>query len=317
MQKEFLFFDWVVVDDCNLRCEYCVNKGEYSHRKHEPLLYLPGQELEIAKKIVEISAFVKNMVVTFTGGEPLIAKYLSEVIALLKAKSNIKLVLITNFRHIDTIAERIADLDVLLVSLHIAYRSDTEIEQCIETVNALKHKVSIRLSQVNRHLRSIEREKLAEIGSRTGLEIEYQPFIPPWTESGKIKNAKKIRDTTFVPSFGKRCALGYFYYIILPDGRFYYGLWCNPENRRTGNILATVQENRHLFFSEGMEKCQTSSCGCNYNTFYYDEYLKACKQLGYSDDEIFGSNSFLTKEQKPKRYLPEKLRQIFSEWSRS
>jgi hypothetical protein len=56
-------------------------------------------------------------------------------------------------------------------------------------------------------------------------------------------------------------------------------------------MLAPLAENLDAFSAKEMEKCQTSSCACNYNTFYYDEYKIECKKLGYKKEEIFGRHN--------------------------
>ena len=286
--KELFYFEWVIFDNCNFKCSYCVNKGEFSHKEAGQLLYVPGRELDIARKIVELSAYAKKVDVNLTGGEPLLSKHLQEVVSILKSAPNIKIHLITNFLLINRIMDSIDDFDSVLLSLHIHHRHDKDTKQLIGSINQAKKKVPLILSQVDYNLSHEDKQALSEIESGTGLAINYQAFIPPWTEDGKVSEAKKISDATFVSSLGKRCILGYFNYFLLPDGTFYYGLWCNKHSKKKGNFLAPIDENKDFFFPKEIEKCKASSCGCNYNTYCYDEYLAECKKLGYPKSERFG-----------------------------
>ena len=285
--KEILIFEWVVVDNCNLKCDYCVNKGEFSHKDGEKLLYVSGREVDIAQKIVDLSSLAYTVVVNLTGGEPLLASRIKEVISILKTGKNIRINLISNFALIDRILDNLKDLNSILVSLHIHYRSEENIERLIAAINKAKQKTKISISQVDYNLSDAERKMLSHISSSTGQSISMQPFIPPWTDKGKVNNDREISDATFISSLGKRCSLGYFYYLLLPDGTFYYGLWCNKNSRKTGNFLASsVKE--EVFSATEMKKCPDSSCGCNYNLSFYEEYAAECRKLGCSQKEIFG-----------------------------
>lgn len=115
----------------------------------------------------------------------------------------------------------------------------------------------------------------------------YQTFIPIHEDSNKNKDeAKIISDRHFVSTLGKRCCLGYSHFFIKPDGKFYYDLWCNERTRKVGDFLSLSPNTFDKFILDNMRKCPESSCGCNYNIFHNDEYLSACKRLGYSKKEV-------------------------------
>jgi len=289
--KELLFFEWVIFDNCNLQCPYCVNKGEFSHKESGKMSYVPGREVDIAYKIVELSHLAKKVVVNLTGGEPLLASHIKEVILILKTAHNIRINLISNFSLVDKIAENLTELDSILVSLHIKHRSKTDIEHITNSINYAKLKAPLSLSQVDYNLNEDDKRALLKISLETGLKIGFQPFISRWTEKGKTGKSQKINDKTFVSSLGKRCSLGYFSFLLLPDGTFYHGLWCNKNSQKMGNFLAPLAENQQAFFPVEMGKCQASSCSCNYNTFYYDEYKAECRKLGYPQEGIFGRHN--------------------------
>jgi len=292
-KKDLLFFDWAVIDDCNLNCSYCVNKGEYSQKEQGKISYLPGREIDIARKIVEISQFAKKVIVALSGGEPLLARNIVEVIEILSTAPNIETRLITNLILIDRIMSHVPKLSQIVVSLHIKYRNDADIEFLISRINKLKNNTKLSLAQVDYGLSISDRKKLCEIERKTGKQIFFQAYIPPWTLTGKISKEKEaVAARSFIKSLGKRCGLGYFYYIILADASFYYGLWCNSRYDKTrlkiGNFLDDFSVNEDKFFPKGMEKCPYAYCGCNYNTIYeYGTYRSACSRLGYKQEDIF------------------------------
>src|ERR1043165_2783015 len=97
-KRELFLFEWVVVDNCNLYCDYCVNKGEFSHKSNQSILYKPGKEKEIAQKISDLSCLADKVVVNLTGGEPLLARYIEDVLKILSATGNVYIHLITNLK---------------------------------------------------------------------------------------------------------------------------------------------------------------------------------------------------------------------------
>lgn len=291
MQKrELFFFEWVLVDNCNLGCSYCVNKGEYSQKPKNEMTYVPGREVDIARKIVELAGSADRVVVNLTGGDPLISDYFTEVLTVLASVGNISVNLITNLKRIGKYADDILRTYPSMSiggSLHVHFRSDQEVDSLITFLNGYKDRLDISLSQVDHNLTPEDRKKLARIKQETRMAISFQAFIPPWTEDGKVKKADEIRDASFVTSLGKRCCLGYSHLFLLPDGTIYYDLWCNVKTRKTGDFLGMRLDNFDNFILDDMKICPKSSCGCNYNVFYYADYVAACKRLKHSNVEIF------------------------------
>lgn len=293
-KRELLLFDWVVIDNCNLACHYCVNKGAYSHKSANNISYIPGTEIKIAEKIGELTPVADKIIVNLTGGEPLLATYIVDVFNVLTKFSNIYVNLVTNLKLLDKYAHMLIKLPNHIViggSLHVSYRSDVEIENLISLLNRYKNNFKFTLTQVDYDLTPADIQKISRIKSATGLDVIFQTFIPPWTEAGTNTSYDKIRDANFVASKGKRCCLGYSHFFILPDGTFYYDLWCNEHSRKIGNFLRINNESIDDFILTDMKKCLTSSCGCNYNTLNYPEYISACKRHGYPDTEIFGTHN--------------------------
>ena len=290
--RETFWFEWVVVDNCNLNCDYCVNKGEYSQKPVKQIKHIPGREKEIAERIVFLSKYAKKVQVNLTGGEPLLSDCILDVISILSKAPNIHIQLITNLVLIDRVAESLKEYRSILNingSLHVAQRSKRDIERIIEFINSYKDSLNIQLTQVRHQFSEEDTEKILQIvKAETGLPIHLQTYIPPWTESGKIPDAHEVRDASFVPSKGKRCCLGYSHFLVLPDGTFCYGLWCQDRSKKVGNFLELSPSTFDQYILDDMKSCSESSCGCNYNTFNYDSYRNACKRLGYSENEIFG-----------------------------
>lgn len=305
-QKQLLFYEWVAYDNCNLKCGYCVNKGEYSHKKKHEIMYNKGAEVNIANRIVELSDIGKKVLVTLTGGEPLLLERIDEVISILASRKNINVKLVTNFRLIDRIQPVIHKLDNILVSLHIKYRTDKEIEKIVEGLNKYKSSVPIIISQVDYKLTEDDRKKLNYIKQKTRMHVRMQTFIPPWVED-TVEN-REISDDIYVPTKGKYCTLGYFYYLIHPDGSYFPNLWCNDRSdSKKLDFLGDVEDVREVLLRKKMLKCPVSSCGCNYNTFNYDNYLKECIREGKEKSLIMDRVNEIENNKKLKNRLIQKL----------
>jgi organic radical activating enzyme len=315
-QKELLFFEWVAYDNCNLNCEYCVNKGEYSQKKKDTICYTPGIEIDIAKRIVELSSIGKNVIVNLTGGEPLLLDKINKVISILTNSGKIKVKLVTNFRLIHRIKTVINRLDKILVSLHIKYRSYQEIDKIINELNKYKSMVPILLSQVDYGLSTEDKRKLNYIKSKTHMHIRMQKFMPSWTKD-TIEN-KKIGDNNYISTKGKYCTLGYFYFLIHSDGRFFPNLWCYDRSiLKTRNFLGCVNDVRKLLIRKKMFRCPKSSCGCNYNTFNYNLYMKECIKLRIEQSKIMDrENDIISNKKLYNRAIQEFLNNYYSKTSK-
>lgn len=290
-KRDLFYFEWVVVDNCNFNCNYCVNSGVFSHKSRDEMLYVAGLEIAIANKILEFSRLTHRVMVNLTGGEPLLSDHFVEMLSILAKADNISVQLITNQKRLEAIADDILRVFPALSisgSLHVRFRTDREIDDLIAFLNAYKDRLHISLSQVNHDLTPDDMNKIERIKNLTGMEIAYYAFIPPYTGAGKVENAQKIRDATFVPALGKRCCLGYSHFFVSPDGTFYFDQWCNLRTRKKGDFLKVESSNFREFILEDMKKCPQTSCGCNYNVFNYPDYLAACRRLGYPEEEVFG-----------------------------
>jgi organic radical activating enzyme len=294
-KRELFYFEWVMYDNCNLNCTYCVNIGEYSQKPKDKMLYAPGKEIEIANKIYELSGYADHVHVNLSGGEPLLSKHFIEVLSILSKVKNISINLITNLKKIHEIADYVVQITPNINiegSLHVHFRSDLEMDQLIHFLNSYKQRLKINLSQVNHDLSDNDRKKIERIKEQTGMTVWMQTFIPPWTESGRVDNAQEISDISFVSSLGKRCCLGYSHFLLLPDGTFYYDLWCiDRDKKQRGNFIELEQVNFNKYIVDDMKKCPKTSCGCNYNTLQYTAYSAACLRLGYPEEEVFGPNN--------------------------
>ena len=302
-KRKFCFLEWVVIDNCNLDCSYCVNKGKYSQKDASRMRYVPGIELQVAQKIRSISPQFEKIVVNLTGGEPTVALHIVEVVKELAAAGNVEVRLITNLKATDRFEEIAPYLSSVLVSLHLDYRSNDDVERIISVVNAHKSTLPITLSQVDHDMSSEVHNKLARIKAATRLPISYQTFIPPWTDDGKMEKRDVINVANFQKSLGKRCSLGYFYFFIETDGTLRYDLWCSPENARNTSFLSPELANLSTYVLDDMKKCPKLACGCNYNYSFHNLYLRECHQKGYPQKEIFFGNNLR---------IMSKIKRIFS-----
>lgn len=304
-QKELIVFDWIVHDKCNFSCEYCVN-GIYKN-KAQKSIYDSKKDIEIAKQLVEVSKFCKKLKVTFSGGEPLLSENISKIIDILATRKNIEIDLITNFKLINKIKHEIDKLYTIVISLHIKYRSNEEVNEIIDFINENKKtnpenkKPKISITQVNYELNDDDRRKLALITEKTGFKIVYQVYIPPKTQEKANINLEEtsIAESNpldnFISTLGKRCSLGVIYFLLNPDAKFRHSLWCNGKYTKIDDFLRPIEELKHLFLSKDMKKCPSIYCGCNYNTFNYKAYLNTCQQMKYPEDEIFPRSNFTKK----------------------
>jgi organic radical activating enzyme len=170
-KRELFYFEWVMYDNCNLNCTYCVNIGEYSQKPKDKMLYAPGKEIEIAKKIYQLSGYADHVHVNLSGGEPLLSKHFIEVLSILSKVKNISINLITNLKKIHEIADYVVQITPNINiegSLHVHFRSDLEMDQLIHFLNSYKQRLKINLSQVNHDLSDNDRKKLKGSRSRLG-----------------------------------------------------------------------------------------------------------------------------------------------------
>ncbi len=251
------------------------------------MLYRPGDEVTVARRIVELSREYERIVVNLTGGEPTLASHLEEAVRILAAAGNIEIWLITNLRLVDRFKAIARYLSQVLVSIHVSLRSREEIDAIIATANEYKGKLLITLSQVDMELSAHDRAELDRIGRETGFKILFQPFIVPWTEADAGDKRKK-NTGAYISSIGKRCALGYFYFLIESDGTLKYDLWCTT--RKHSHSVSLVDEafpGLSSYILQDMKKCPNKSCGCNYNYLFYDRYLRECQSKNYAQSELF------------------------------
>lgn len=292
--RKFFFFEWIVIDRCNLSCSYCVTKGGNSQKAYRDVKYVKGREIDIARKIVELSKRTERVFVNLTGGEPLLLSNFPEVLSILASAENITLSMVTNLKLIGKCANDIEHIFPAMNiggSLHVHYRTYEEIECIISFLNNYKDRLHFNLSQVDYNLTNEEKGTIARIEAQTGYKVDLQPFIPPYSRDFRVENENEILDTNFVTSLGKRCGLGYSYFLVHPDGSFWFDLWCNDDTRKIGNFLDITAANFNAYILEGMKQCPKKQCGCNYNTFHHAEYLADCTSLAYPDEEIFGPNN--------------------------
>ncbi len=286
-RRELLFFEWVVVDNCNQLCPYCVNKGELSHKTKAQMSYVPGRELDVARKLGSLACEVDRVIVNLTGGEPLMSDHIVEVLDILAAAPNVSVQLITNMKRIPAVGDALVRFPSLSIagSLHVGQRSEREWADIVTFLKAYRRRLRISLSQVDHGLTQDDRAKLALVQRETGLRIAFQTYIPPWSDAVRVADGAAVSNAHCVSSLGKRCCLGYSHFFVQSDGVIRHGLWCNEKTTKHSNLLSLARVEDVM--SPHMARCPQTSCGCNYNMFQHAEYLAACRRLGYRADEMF------------------------------
>ncbi|MBC8177194.1 MAG: hypothetical protein ISR61_05090 [Desulfobacteraceae bacterium] len=288
-RRRLLYFEWVIIDRCDMCCSYCIDKGVFAQKLSQDVLYVPGSELRTAEKIVELCSYAETVVVSICAAEPLMAVYIKEVLSILARSYNITVRLFTNLNRIVTYCEDIVRLSPrieVVGSLHISYHNDEWVERIIKFINQYKNTVRLRLGQVDHELTLEDRKKLSRITRECGLPICFVTYIQPHSPSAasEASSQKAQNESKFPVSLGKRCCLGYSHFLINPDGTFKHGLWCT-ENK-VGSFHDLQPSTFDQYMPAEMRKCPKVYCGCNYNVHDYDAYFETCKRLGYPKREI-------------------------------
>jgi GTP 3',8-cyclase len=176
-----------LTDRCNLRCWYCVGRGDKSSACVEPTTdehkLTHGEFLRLLRLVIERLGIVK---IRLTGGEPLLYPHLEDLIGTLRPLASLhELTLTTNGLLLKEKAKGLyqAGLDRINVSLEgateEAYQEITGrtcLQQVLEGLEALpevgfaKPKINIVLC---RHFDREELGQLLEIGQRYASELRF------------------------------------------------------------------------------------------------------------------------------------------------
>lgn len=282
--KDFIVLDWCVADICNMNCEYCISSDI---KKNEPSYRSPDNKtvLSIAYRIRELSNYVKKITVNLCGGEPLLAENIDQAIEVLSEKSNIELVLITNFKLIDKIQTQATKFKDLIISLHIKYRSEDEVSGMIDKINKLQTGSNISLSQVDYKLSDKDLSKLARINYYTKKSINLQTYNIPIIAADKHDSSGY---DNFKSPLGKYCLIGNMFFNISSDGILSFNLWCH-KNDGSGkmNFLGPIDEVVELINNRNYYTCSFSYCPCNYNITFHENYLSTMKEFEADKKMLF------------------------------
>jgi organic radical activating enzyme len=296
--KDYIVLDWYVADICNMDCEYCISseikKNESAYKKP-----LDKTVIDIANRIKELSNYVKKITVNLCGGEPLIAGNIDQAIEILSEKSNIELVLITNFKLIDKIQSQLSKFSNLFVSLHINHRSENEISALIDKINKLQIKTNISISQVDYKLSEDNLSALARISYETKKTIDLQTYNIPIDGS----ESEISEHNLFKSPYGKYCLIGNMFFSISSDGVLSYNLWCH-KNEESGkiNFLKPLNEIVDIINDRKYYTCPFNYCPCNYNVIFFEKYLSVM-----NESEIDKSKLFEQETRKPSAILSNRI----------
>lgn len=271
-----------------MNCEYCISSDI---KKAESVYKIPDDKtvLSIAYRIAELSNYVKKITVNLCGGEPLMAKNIDQAIEILSEKSNIEIVLITNFKLIDKIQTHLSKFKDLFVSMHIKYRSEDEVSVMIDKINKLQFGVNISLSQVDYKLNDKDLSELARIRYNTKKSINLQTYNMPIAADD---NQDISGFSYFKSPYGKYCLIGNLFFNISSDGILSFNLWChkNDESRKI-NFLGPISEIVEIINNRKYFSCSFSYCPCNYNTSFHESYLSVMKEFETDSKRLFKSET--------------------------
>jgi hypothetical protein len=290
-RRKLLYFEWVIIDKCDMGCSYCIDKAVHSQKPDADILYVPGYEIETAEKILELCDHAETVLVSICAAEPLLAVHIKDVFSILEKGNNINIRLFTNLNRLADVCEDIVHLGPrveVVGSLHISYHGDEWVDRLLRLVNQYKEKVRFRLSQVDHELNGDDRRRLFRIERDSGMPVCYVTYVQPAPPASGLDlgtdGKKNANESKFQASLGKRCCLGYSHFFLNPDGTFKYGLWCMENKIGPFHSIHTSSFDQYIL--DGMLKCPRPYCVCNYNVHDYDAYLAACESLGYPKREI-------------------------------
>lgn len=282
--KDSIVLDWCVADICNMKCDYCISSDI---KKNESTYKSPNNKtvLDIARRINELSNYVKKITLNLCGGEPLLAENIDKAIDILSEKSNIQLVLITNFKLIDKVKTQLSKLKDVFISLHIQYRSDDEITEMVEKINKLQTGANISLSQVDYKLSDKNLSDLARINYYTNKSVILQTYNIPIIDGDKNDTPGH---NNFKSPFGKHCLIGNMFFNISSDGILAFNLWCH-KNDESGKLdfLGPIAGIIDIINSGKYYTCPFSYCPCNYNVTFHEEYLSVMKEFETDKKKLF------------------------------
>lgn len=282
--KDFIVLDWCVADICNMKCDYCISSDI---KKLDSSYKSPDIKtvLSIAYRIRELSNYVQKITVNLCGGEPLMAENIDQAIEVLSEKSNIDIVLITNFKLIDKVHTQLSKVKDLIISLHIRYKSDDEVSSMIDKINKLQTGANVSLSQVDYKLSDRDLSELARINYHTNKSINLQTFNIPIIAGDQNDNSGY---DYFKSPNGKHCLIGNMFFNISSDGMLSFNLWCH-KNSKSGkiNLLGPIDEIVEIINNRNYFTCSFSYCPCNYNVTFYDNYLSVMNEYGADKKMLF------------------------------
>jgi len=135
-RRKLLYFEWVIIDKCDMCCSYCIDKGVHAQKPDTNVLYVPGSEIRTAEKILELCNYAETVLVSICAAEPLLAEYIKDVFSILAKGNNINIRLFTNLNRIEYVCEEIINLSPkveVVGSLHISYHSNKWLDRTLDS----------------------------------------------------------------------------------------------------------------------------------------------------------------------------------------
>jgi cyclic pyranopterin phosphate synthase len=175
-----------ITDRCNLRCIYCMPTEGLAPIEHKQIL-----SYEEIVRILRVAVNTGVRKIRITGGEPLVRRNVSYLIALIKNIEGIKdLSLTTNGVHLEQYAEELVDAGIDRVNISLdslrpdRYREITrggDIDMVLNGIEAAERAglIPIKINMVPiRGLNDDEIEEFAKITLKAPYQVRFIEFMP-------------------------------------------------------------------------------------------------------------------------------------------
>jgi MoaA/NifB/PqqE/SkfB family radical SAM enzyme len=263
-----LTIQWFTGKKCNLNCEFCFDSFQHKN------LY-ETYTFQLDRVIPFIESFNKKVLVTFTGGEPMLSKNIVEFISFLTKNGHIvnihtnlttgitKLVEMCNIPRMSIgVSIHIKELEknnlieTFIKNYHILKNANPLYLQVFEVadVNSYSHEDIIKYKKYFND-NGIEFGFTPMRISKNGAACESYEYTEKELQMFNL-GAEEILIHKPDQCFNKKCTAGYKYIIVQPDNEVYP---CLSIKNSMGNILTN-----NIVLNKEPIKCCQIFCECPY-----------------------------------------------------
>jgi len=280
---------WGIVDVCNYRCEYCVEK---QYDKTLPRKGLANESTinAVLKLLLELPG---SWQIVFGTGESTIHPRFLQICDEIK-KSRHKIRLTTNFSSSYEKLLKLVEicgnkLEFVTASLHL---SQINLEEFIKKAiwfNSIKNHSTqflvtpvmiennfLQLKQIKERFDKEEILFQFQLLRINGKVVQYPEYIEEYISGCLIKNAKTLKDRVF---FGTKCLTGDLFFVIESNGDAYRCFETQPGGYLGNIVKGTFKRNN------GPKPCLALKCTCegipNRNLILFNKKENPIKLAGY------------------------------------